>query len=251
MNDTRIPPAPVTGIYGALLKAGSRKMLGKVPSSLGVMWRHRAVLKDYMTLGRKSEKWGALDPTLASLATMAAAAGVGCSFCLDLQYFLAHHRHLDEAKAREVPRWRSSTVFTPLERRVLEYAEAMCQTPVEVSDELSDALLADLGASWTSSHPTSVSVADGGGKVRGAARHPIVGAAKLVAYLAAVLQKFGGHPVARPVPVNGGLGALVEIDGAVAAVLSVVIEEGHITQIYSVANPDKLARLDVGATVTR
>ena len=99
--------------------------------------------------------------------------------------------------------------------------------------------------------PDVVSVADGGGKVRGAARHPIVGAAKLVAYLAAVLQKFGGHPVARPVPVNGGLGALVEIDGAVAAVLSVVIEEGHITQIYSVANPDKLARLDVGATVTR
>lgn len=145
MNDTRVPPAPVTGIYGALLKAGSRKMLGKVPSSLGVMWHHRAVLKDYMTLGRKSEKWDALDATLASLATMAAAAGVGCSFCLDLQYFLAHHRHLDEAKAREVPRWRSSTVFTPLERRVLEYAEAMCQTPVEVTDELSDALLADLG----------------------------------------------------------------------------------------------------------
>ena len=51
----------------------------------------------------------------------------------------------DEAKAREVPRWRESSVFTPLERQVMEYAEAMCQTPVAVTDELSDALLAELG----------------------------------------------------------------------------------------------------------
>ncbi|GAA6526524.1 carboxymuconolactone decarboxylase family protein [Intrasporangium sp. DVR] len=146
MNDTtRVPPAPVTGVYGALIKAGSKKMLGKVPDSIGVAWHHRPVLKDFMTLGRKSEKWDALDPTLASLATMAAAASVGCSFCLDLHYFMAHNKHLDEGKARDVPRWRSSTVFSPLERRVMEYAEAMCQTPVEVTDELSDALLADLG----------------------------------------------------------------------------------------------------------
>ena len=52
---------------------------------------------------------------------------------------------LTEAKAREVPRWRESAAFTPLERRVMEYAEAMCQTPVAVTDELSAALLAELG----------------------------------------------------------------------------------------------------------
>ena len=37
-------------------------------------------------------------------------------------------------------------VFTPLERRVMEYAEAMCQTPPTVTDEMSAALLEDLGA---------------------------------------------------------------------------------------------------------
>ena len=86
-----------------------------------------------------------LGPNLSSYASMAAAAAIGCSFCLDFHYFLAHDHGLDEAKAREVPRWRESSAFTPLERRVMEYAEAMCQTPVAVTDELSDALLAELG----------------------------------------------------------------------------------------------------------
>jgi alkylhydroperoxidase family enzyme len=45
-----------------------------------------------------------------------------------------------------VPRWRASAVFTPLERDVLEYAEAMSQTPPTVTDELSARLLDRLGA---------------------------------------------------------------------------------------------------------
>ena len=76
---------------------------------------------------------------------MAAAATIGCSFCLDLNYFMAHNHGLDEAKVREVPRWRESAAFTALERRVMEYAEAASQTPPAVTDELSDALLAEIG----------------------------------------------------------------------------------------------------------
>jgi AhpD family alkylhydroperoxidase len=144
-DNTRIPAAEVTGLYGGLMKLGARRMLGKVPESVGVMWHHRRVMLDLMSMGRKSEKWDALDPSLASFATMAAAAAIGCSFCLDLHYFMAHNHGLDEEKAREVPRWRESEAFTPVERRVMEYAEAMCETPVVVTDELSDALLADLG----------------------------------------------------------------------------------------------------------
>ena len=74
----------------------------------GVMWHHPAVFKDTMRFGRKTEKWDRLDPNLASFATMAAAAEIGCSFCLDLSYFMTHNRGLDETKAREVPRWRES-----------------------------------------------------------------------------------------------------------------------------------------------
>jgi alkylhydroperoxidase family enzyme len=49
------------------------------------------------------------------------------------------------AKASQVPRWRESDVFTPLERDVLEYAEAMTNTPPTVTDDLSARLLDRLG----------------------------------------------------------------------------------------------------------
>ncbi len=144
-STTRVPPAEITGLYGGLLKIAMKKMLGGVPAGAAVMWHHRAVFNDSMKFGRKSEKWGELDHNLTSFATMAAAAEIGCSFCLDLGYFMSHNKGLDEIKAREVPRWRESEVFTPLEKRVMEYAAAMCHTPVTVTDEMSAALLKDLG----------------------------------------------------------------------------------------------------------
>ena len=145
-NDARIPSTKITGIYGGLVKMMARRMLGGVPDSLGVMWHHPAVFKDVMGFGRKADKWDRLDPNLASFATMAAAATVGCSFCLDFGYFMVHNKGLDEAKAREVPRWRESEAFSSLERKVMEYAEAMSQTPLAVTDEMSAALLEELGA---------------------------------------------------------------------------------------------------------
>src|SRR3954467_8181073 len=145
-SSTRVPAIEITGIYGTLLKAISRKMVGQVPEAAGVMWHYPAVFKDSMRFGRKVDSWNRLDPNLASFAAMAAAGVIGCSFCLDLHYFLTHNRGLDEAKAREVPRWRQSTSFTALERSVMEYAEAMSRTPPAVTDEMSAALLSDLGA---------------------------------------------------------------------------------------------------------
>ena len=145
MSTTRIPAAEITGLKGAAIKAVARRMAGKVPDSLGVLWHHQGVMKDSMGIGRKVEGWHELDPNLASYAAMAAAATIGCSFCLDYNYFTAHNRGLDEAKVRQVPNWRESTVFTQQERRIMEYAEAASQTPPAVTDELSDALLADLG----------------------------------------------------------------------------------------------------------
>ncbi|HYS36491.1 MAG TPA: carboxymuconolactone decarboxylase family protein [Pseudonocardiaceae bacterium] len=145
-GNTRIPKAELTGVYGALVKRMSRKMLGDVAEPIEVAWHNRKVLNFSFAVGRKTQKWHACDENLKSFAHMAAVSLVGCSFCLDLGYFMAHNEGLDEAKAREVPRWRESDVFTPLERDVMEYAEAMTQTPPTVTDELSARLLAQLGA---------------------------------------------------------------------------------------------------------
>jgi RNA polymerase sigma-70 factor (TIGR02957 family) len=77
---------------------------------------------------------------------MAVSARIGCGWCLDFAYFQAFNEHLDVDKAREVPRWRDSAAFTPLERAVLGYAEAMTQTPPVVTDEMVAELLEQLGA---------------------------------------------------------------------------------------------------------
>ncbi|MEU8229781.1 carboxymuconolactone decarboxylase family protein [Actinoplanes sp. NPDC048967] len=113
---TRVPRTEITGVYGAVLKRFSRKMFGQVPEALEVMWHHRQVLSTSMGMGRRAAKWHECDDDLKSYAHMAVAALVGCSFCLDLGYFQAHNNGLDEVKAQQVPRWRESDVFTPLER---------------------------------------------------------------------------------------------------------------------------------------
>jgi alkylhydroperoxidase family enzyme len=143
---TRVPSAEITGILGAMAKRFSKKKLGEVPEPLGVMWQNRPVLKAFFGFSRKAEKWDACDPQLKSFAHMATVSLVGCSFCLDLGYLQANNEKRDVDKAREVPRWRESEVFTPLERDVMEYAEAMTQTPPEVTDEMSARLLEQLGA---------------------------------------------------------------------------------------------------------
>ena len=142
----RVPPAEITGLYGAVVQRFSRKMLGDVPESLGVLWNNKKVLRFSLGAGQRSAKWDACDEDLKSYAHMAVASLIGCTWCLDFGYFQAHNAGLDEAKAREVPRWHESTAFTPLERDVLEYAEAMSQTPPTVTDELSARLLERLGA---------------------------------------------------------------------------------------------------------
>ena len=145
-STTRIPKAELTGVYGAVVKRMSRRMFGEVAEPVEVAWHNRKIVDFSFTIGRKSQKWDRCDADLKSFAHMAVAGLVGCSWCLDLGYFLAANEGLDLAKAREVPRWRESDVFTPRERDVLEYAEAMTTTPPTVTDELSARLLARLGA---------------------------------------------------------------------------------------------------------
>jgi alkylhydroperoxidase family enzyme len=142
---TRIPAAEITGFKGALIKRFAKRTLGQVPSSLGVYWHNEKVLMGLAAVGGKVQKWDACDEQLKSLAHMAVAAQVGCSWCLDFSYFEAYNKNLDMDKARQVPRWRESEAFSPLEREVLAYAEAMTVTEPTVTDEMVASLRDQLG----------------------------------------------------------------------------------------------------------
>jgi AhpD family alkylhydroperoxidase len=91
------------------------------------------------------DKWKRLDPTLKHLAEMAASVAIGCSWCVDFGYWIATSEGTAPAKLENVPRWRDSDVYTDLERRVLEYAEAATATPPAVTDAMVESLRRDLG----------------------------------------------------------------------------------------------------------
>jgi AhpD family alkylhydroperoxidase len=141
----RIPQAPITGIYGAIMKRFAKRTFGEVPDGAYVYFHHRPVLRAVMGFEGKVSRWRELDPTLKSYAQLASAAVIGCSWCLDFGYFAARNDKLDLAKVSQVPVWRDSEVFEPLERDVMEYAEAMSVTPPAVTDWMVEKLLDQLG----------------------------------------------------------------------------------------------------------
>lgn len=138
----RVPRAELT----AELSESMIKQIGAVPEPVEVAWHNPKVAQASIEIGGKVGAWDTADESLKSFAHMAVAALVGCSWCLDIAYFQVQNQNLDVAKASQVPRWRESEVFTPLERDVLEYAEAMTNTPPTVTDELSARLLDRLGS---------------------------------------------------------------------------------------------------------
>ena len=137
----RIPKAELP----AELREHMIKQLGAVPEPLEVTYNNPKVATTTDELSAGFATWDAADKSLKTFAHMAVAAQIGCSWCLDVNYFLALNHNLDPAKASQVPRWRESQVFTPLERDVLEYAESMTNTPTTVTDELYARLLGRLG----------------------------------------------------------------------------------------------------------
>ena len=94
-----------------------------------------------------------------------------------------------------------------------------------------------------------VAVADGGGVVP-ALKRPVEGA-KRVSQLFGLLVKSVVDFEAIPMLLNGAPAARFEIDGELAAVVNMVIEDGRITRIYAVNNPHKLARLNEEAELSR
>jgi RNA polymerase sigma-70 factor (ECF subfamily) len=95
--------------------------------------------------------------------------------------------------------------------------------------------------------PDVVLIADGGGLVP-AARKPLIGAERVVAFLARVANL--SDLVATTVWLNGMPGARFDVAGEATAV-SLVIEDDLITRIYAIRNPQKLGRLEQVAELRR
>ncbi|MFF4831293.1 RNA polymerase sigma-70 factor [Streptomyces sp. NPDC001315] len=97
--------------------------------------------------------------------------------------------------------------------------------------------------------PDVVLLGDGGGVVQ-AALSPVVGADK-VAPLVAGLTRFGAAASLRSAQVNGHPALILRLNGRIDTVLAVRIDDGLITGLYAVRNPEKLSRVERETAVSR
>jgi len=141
----RVPLVDPATMFDRTIAWYCRRHYGEVLDNALALMHNRKVLKALFGFEKKVAQWDTLDPDLKTLAQLASASMIGCSWCMDFGYYAAHSAGLDTSKLEHVPNWRESDVFTSRERRVLEYAEAMTATPPEVTDEMAEALRTDLG----------------------------------------------------------------------------------------------------------
>jgi RNA polymerase sigma-70 factor (ECF subfamily) len=98
--------------------------------------------------------------------------------------------------------------------------------------------------------PDVVFLGDGGGVVQ-AVLTPVVGADRVARLLATGLGRVAASVSLQPVQVNGYPALIVRLNGALDAVLAVRIDDGLITGLYAVRNPEKLSRVERETAVSR
>lgn len=165
-----------------------------------------------------------------------------------------------------MPTWRDSDVFTPLERDVMAYAEAMSVTPLEVTDEMVASLHDRLGSKALVELTEVISLenlrsrtnaamgltsqvvmfSDGGG-LRQAALRPIHGPDKVVRWMVGVFARFAGQASFDLAWLNGQPALRLFGDGVLDTVATVRVEDGLVTALYLVRNPEKLSRAEGSA----
>ena len=98
--------------------------------------------------------------------------------------------------------------------------------------------------------PDVVLLGDGGGVVQAVVR-PIVGADRVARLLAVGLPRIGGEASVEPVQINGCPALIVRLNGEIDDVVAVRIDDGLITGLYIVRNPEKLSRVEREIAVSR
>jgi AhpD family alkylhydroperoxidase len=133
---------------GSLLARGlnfwTRRAYGQEMEPMLAMLHHRKVTTTVARFEMGVAKWKRLDTGLKELAQLSVASQIGCSWCMDFGYYVSRTNGMAVEKLEQVAEWRTSTVYTSLERKVLGYAEAMTATPPTVTDEMVEGLRADL-----------------------------------------------------------------------------------------------------------
>lgn len=98
--------------------------------------------------------------------------------------------------------------------------------------------------------PDVVALSDGGG-VKRAVLRPIVGVDRVARLLAARWDIVGAETSVEPVPVNGCPALIMRLNGEIDGVVAARVEDGFVTGLYFVRNPEKLSRVERETALSR
>ena len=116
------------------------KTTERMVEPLEVYARVPRLFKGYAKLEQATGKLHRLPKRLHALAELKAAALTHCEYCIDMGSAIARHWGLRDEELLALSHYRTSPLFSELDRLVLDYAVGMSRTPVEVSDDLFDEL---------------------------------------------------------------------------------------------------------------
>jgi AhpD family alkylhydroperoxidase len=134
--NARIAPAPARGAFRRLLYLATRKRYGKVMTPARVMAHHPTISVGYIAMELAAERAHDVDERLKNLAMIRAAMLVGCEFCLDIGTAISRRSGISDDQLRELGTYRDSRLLSPLDKLVIEYADHLTRTPVDVPDAL-------------------------------------------------------------------------------------------------------------------
>ena len=100
------------------------------------------LLNAYGRLEQAESKLNVLSPRHRALAELKSATTVRCEYCIDLGSQIAREWGITDEELLAMADYQNASCFSEVEKLILRYATAISRTPVEVSDELFDALRA-------------------------------------------------------------------------------------------------------------
>lgn len=94
------------------------------------------LLQGVGTMAQATAQLHGLDRRFHALASLKSATLTHCEYCIDIGSQVSRRWGLTNEELLALPTYRTSALFSDLDKLVLDYAVGMSRTPVEVSDEL-------------------------------------------------------------------------------------------------------------------
>lgn len=137
-------PARDAGLRTRLIYRFTRSSLGRLAGRepeqiiepLELYAHVPGLLRGYAKLEQATAQLGRLDKRVKALAELKAATLTQCEYCIDLGSQVSRRWGLSDEELLALPTYRTSPLFSEVDKLVLDYAVGMSRTPVDVPDEL-------------------------------------------------------------------------------------------------------------------